>query len=180
MNFLVLQMDYKILVHNLSIYEKVEQSTPWIVQKKWGEDFTFGSDCTVSTKQECVTVCLHFIGSVLEAGLQYTSRQETGAKPRDFARTQAKKYAGVFTKFSCLREFATRRADHQGVRPLVYRKILQHTSVPVRKKTKWRWHAKRKIALVFRFSSVALFVLLFFPLFLFFSFFADSNCRENH
>ena len=29
----------------------------------------------------------------------------------------------MFTKFSCLRDFATRRADHQGVRPLVYRRI---------------------------------------------------------
>ena len=33
------------------------------------------------------------------------------------------KHAGVFTKFSCLRDFATRRADHHGVRPLVYRRI---------------------------------------------------------
>ena len=33
------------------------------------------------------------------------------------------KHAGVFTKFSCLRVFATHRADHQGVRPLVYRRI---------------------------------------------------------
>ena len=33
------------------------------------------------------------------------------------------KHADVFTKFSCLRDFATRRADHQGVRPLVYRRI---------------------------------------------------------
>ena len=43
-NFLVLQKEYKILVHNLSIYEKLEQSTHWIIQKKWGKDFTFGSD----------------------------------------------------------------------------------------------------------------------------------------
>ena len=47
-NFLVLQKEYKILVHYLSIYEKLEQSTHWIIQKKWGKDFTFGSDCTVS------------------------------------------------------------------------------------------------------------------------------------
>ena len=47
MIFFVLQKDYKISVHNLSIYEKVEQSTHWIIQKKWGKDFTFGSDCTV-------------------------------------------------------------------------------------------------------------------------------------
>ena len=46
-NFLVLQKEYKILVHNLSICEKLEQSTHWIIQKKWGKDFTFGSDCTV-------------------------------------------------------------------------------------------------------------------------------------
>ena len=46
-NFLVLQKEHKILVHNLSIYEKLEQSTHWIIQKKWGKDFTFGSDCTV-------------------------------------------------------------------------------------------------------------------------------------
>ena len=47
MNFLVLQKDLKNLVHNLSVYEKLEQSTQWIIQKKWGKDFTFGSDCTV-------------------------------------------------------------------------------------------------------------------------------------
>ena len=47
MKFLVLQKDYKISVHNLCIYEKVEQSTHWIIQKKWGKDFTFGNDCTV-------------------------------------------------------------------------------------------------------------------------------------
>ena len=52
MNFLVLQKEYKILVHNLSIYEKLEQSTQWIIQKKWGKDFTFGSDCTVETEIE--------------------------------------------------------------------------------------------------------------------------------
>ena len=46
-NFLVLQKEYKILVHNLSIYVKLEQSTHWIIQKKCGKDFTFGSDCTV-------------------------------------------------------------------------------------------------------------------------------------
>ena len=50
-NFLVLQKEYKILVHNLSIYENLEQSTHWIIQKKWGKDFTFGSDCTVSQKR---------------------------------------------------------------------------------------------------------------------------------
>ena len=48
LNFLVLQKEYKILVHNLSIYEKLEQSTQWIIQKKWGKDFTFGGDCTVA------------------------------------------------------------------------------------------------------------------------------------
>ena len=31
----------------LSIYEKLDQSTPWIIQKELGKDFTFGSDCTV-------------------------------------------------------------------------------------------------------------------------------------
>ena len=56
MNFLVLEKDYKILVHNLSIYEKVEQSTHWIIQKKWGKDFTFGSDCTVLPTKKS-TVC---------------------------------------------------------------------------------------------------------------------------
>ena len=29
------------------MYEKLEQSTHWIIQKSWGKDFTFGSDCTV-------------------------------------------------------------------------------------------------------------------------------------
>ena len=46
-NFLVLQKEYKILEHNLSICEKLEQSTHWIIQKKWAKDFTFGGDCTV-------------------------------------------------------------------------------------------------------------------------------------
>ena len=46
-NFLVLQKEYKILVHILSTYKKLEQSTHWIIQKKWGKHFTFGSDCTV-------------------------------------------------------------------------------------------------------------------------------------
>ena len=32
-NFLVLEKEYKILVHNLSMYEKLEQSTHWIIQK---------------------------------------------------------------------------------------------------------------------------------------------------
>ena len=45
--FLVLQKDNKILVHNLSIHEKLEQSTHWNILKKWGKDFTFGSGCTV-------------------------------------------------------------------------------------------------------------------------------------
>ena len=50
-NFFVLQKEYKILVHNLFIYEKLEQSTHWIIQKKWGKDFTFGSDCTVAERK---------------------------------------------------------------------------------------------------------------------------------
>ena len=36
-----------MLVDNLSIYEKLEQSTHWIKQKMWGKHFTFDSDCTV-------------------------------------------------------------------------------------------------------------------------------------
>ena len=47
LNFLVLQKDSKILVHNLSIHEKLEQSTHWNILKKRGKDFTFGSGCTV-------------------------------------------------------------------------------------------------------------------------------------
>ena len=47
LNFLVLQKDNKILIHNLSIHEKLEQSTHWNILKKWGKDFTFGSGCTV-------------------------------------------------------------------------------------------------------------------------------------
>ena len=48
LNFLVLQKDNKILVHNLSIHEKLEQSTHWNILKKWGKDFTFSSGCTVA------------------------------------------------------------------------------------------------------------------------------------
>ena len=51
LNFLVLQKDYKILVHNLSIHKKLEQSTHWNILKKWGKDFTFGSGCTVTQGQ---------------------------------------------------------------------------------------------------------------------------------
>ena len=29
----------------------MEQSTQWIIQKKWGKDFTFGSDCTVPSSR---------------------------------------------------------------------------------------------------------------------------------
>ena len=58
MNFLVLQKDYKILVHNLSMYEKVEQSTLWIIQKKWGKDFTFGSDCTVWQSLQNISIII--------------------------------------------------------------------------------------------------------------------------
>ena len=47
LNFSVLQKDNKFLVHNLSIHEKLEQSTRWNILKKWGKDFTFGSGCTV-------------------------------------------------------------------------------------------------------------------------------------
>ena len=124
------------------------------------------------TKWKCQTAHLS-----LKADLQYA--QETGAKPRNFVRTQAKKcssekmftmHAGVFKKFSCLCDFATHRADHHGqgayVRPIVYHRIY-NTSAPVRKKTKLCWHVKRKIALVFHFSSVALLLVLFFPLFSF-------------
>ena len=50
LNFLVLQKDNKILVHNLSIHEKLEQSTNWNLFKKWGKDFTFGSGCTVQVR----------------------------------------------------------------------------------------------------------------------------------
>ena len=50
LNFLVLQKDNKILVHNLSIHEKLEQLTHWNILKKWGKDFTFGSGCTVHTR----------------------------------------------------------------------------------------------------------------------------------
>ena len=50
LNLLVLQKDNKILVHNLSIHEKLEQSTHWNILKKWGKDFTFGSGCTVNVK----------------------------------------------------------------------------------------------------------------------------------
>ena len=52
LNFLVLQKDNKILIHNLSIHEKLEQSTHWNILKKWGKDFTFGSGCTVVLKEE--------------------------------------------------------------------------------------------------------------------------------
>ena len=48
LNFFVLQKDNKILVHNLSIHKKLEQSTNWNIFKKWGKDFTFGSGCTVT------------------------------------------------------------------------------------------------------------------------------------
>ena len=47
LNFLVLQKDNKILVHNISDHEKLEQSTHWNILKKWGKDYTFGSGCTV-------------------------------------------------------------------------------------------------------------------------------------
>ena len=50
LNFLVLQKNSKILVHNLSIHEKLEQSTHWNILKKWGKDFTFGSGCTVQAQ----------------------------------------------------------------------------------------------------------------------------------
>ena len=52
--FLVLQKEYKISVHDLSICEKLEQSTHWVIQKKSGKDFPFGSDCTcrISDKDE--------------------------------------------------------------------------------------------------------------------------------
>ena len=57
LNFLVLQKENKILVHNLSIHEKLEQSTHWNILKKWGKDFTFGSGCTVrSHNGNCVWI----------------------------------------------------------------------------------------------------------------------------
>ena len=61
LNFLVLQKDSKILVHNLSIHEKLEQSTHWNILKKWGKDFTFGSGCTVprcSPSNSKIVVCV--------------------------------------------------------------------------------------------------------------------------
>ena len=54
----------------------------------------------------------------LKAGLQYT--QQTSAKPRELKRKSVTKHAGVFTKFSCLRDFATRCADYQGVQPVEF------------------------------------------------------------
>ena len=54
------------------------------------------------------------------AGLQYARDRCEAARLR--ANSSEKvftKHADLFTKFSCLRDFATRRADHQGVRPLV-------------------------------------------------------------
>ena len=122
-----------------------------------------------------------FSAAKVKPGLQFT--QETGAKPRDFARTQAKKcLQSMLVRLqnfpvcvtSQLVAQTTTESDHSFTVELTTHKC---TST---EETKWRWHAKRKVALVFRFSSVALFVLLFFPLFLFFSFFADSYCRENH
>ena len=52
-------------------------------------------------------------------------RVRSRATSRELKRKSVSKHAGagVFTKFSCLRDFATRRADHHGVRPLVYRRI---------------------------------------------------------
>ena len=57
LNFLVLQKDSKILLHNLSIHEKLEQSTHWNILKKWGKDFTFGSGCTVTLKVKYNSSC---------------------------------------------------------------------------------------------------------------------------
>ena len=59
LNFFVLQKDNKILVHNLSIHKKLEQSTNWNIFKKWGKDFTFGSGCTV---RACCNSAVDFTG----------------------------------------------------------------------------------------------------------------------
>ena len=78
-----------------------------------------------------------------------------------------RKHAGVFTKFSCLRDFATRRADHQGVRPLVYRRIYNTQVYQYGRKQNGTGMQKERSHWFFVFSSVALFVILSFPLFLF-------------
>ena len=76
------------------------------------------------------------------------------------------KHAGVFTKFSCLRDFATGRADHHGVRPHVYRRIY-NTQVYQYGRNKMALACKKEGRIGFSFF-VRCFVLLFFPLFLFF------------
>ena len=105
----------------------------------------------------------------LKPGLQYT--QETGAKPRDFARTQAKKC--LQSMRVCLQIFpacVTSQLVAQTTTESDHSFTVEFTTLPVRKKTKWRWHAKRKVALVFRFRP--LLCLCFFSfLFLFFSLF---------
>ena len=113
-------------------------------------------------------------------GLQHT--QETGAKPRDFARTQAKKC--LQSMRVCLQNFplcvtlqlvaqTTKECDHSFTVEFTTHKC---TST---EKNKMALVCKRKDRIGFRFSSFGLFVILFFLLLFFSHFFEDCYCREN-
>ena len=110
----------------------------------------------------------NMIQLTIKPGLQYT--QETGAKPRDFARTQAKKC--LQSMRVCMQNFplcvtsqlvaqTTKESDHSFIVEFTTHKC---TST---EENKMALACKKKDRIGFRVLSVALFVVLFFPLFLF-------------
>ena len=119
--------------------------------------------------------------SGIKPGLQYT--QETGAKPRDFARTQAKKC--LQSMRVCLQNFpacvtsqlvaqTTTESDHSFTVEFTTHKC---TST---EENKMALACKKKGRIGFSFFVRCFVFASFLCSFLFFSFFADSYCRENH
>ena len=128
----------------------------------------------------CLSSACIVVGAV-KPGLQYT--QETGAKPRDFARTQAKKC--LQSMRVCLQHFpvcvtsqlvaqTTTESDHSFTVEFTIHKC---TST---EENKMALACKKEGRIGFSFFVRCFVCAFFLSSFSFFSFFANSYCRENH
>ena len=130
----------------------------------------------------CQNVCLHFWTNFVTFGkwnfgftvhvfsLVYKfckRRVRSRATLHELKGKSVYKACGCVFKISCLRNFATRRADNQGVRPLVYRRIYNTQVYQYGRNQNGASMQKERSHLFFVFRPL---LCLWFSSFLFFSF----------
>ena len=130
----------------------MEQSTQWIIQKKWGKDFTFGSDCTVPSSRLRRLRSPAVYRSVLLIG-QSPSCQVCPKFPRDLSTSNSWSFASKTRFFlianmgsyqSARRSGNCCRLQMTGLRLLIMENGSMHAS--------WMW-LKLSIALTTIFSK---------------------------